>query len=73
MSQPITFVVLSTGLDNFKEIRKALSAEPRIQLLAFGRQTEETCPSVGAIHATFNQFFFYKLLDEQTCGVTVDV
>jgi pilus assembly protein CpaE len=41
MSQPITFVVLSTGLDNFKEIRKALSAEPRIQLLAGGNDIEQ--------------------------------
>ena len=34
MTQPITFVVLSTGLDNFKEIRKALTAESRVHLLA---------------------------------------
>ena len=41
MSQPITFVVLSTGLDNFKEIRKALTAEPRIKLLAGGNDIEQ--------------------------------
>lgn len=41
MTQPITFVVLSTGLDNFKEIRKALSAESRVQLLAGGNDTEQ--------------------------------
>src|SRR6201991_301870 len=40
MTQPITFVVLSTGLDNFKEIRKALSAEGRVQLLAGGNDTK---------------------------------
>ncbi|HKE58613.1 MAG TPA: AAA family ATPase [Pyrinomonadaceae bacterium] len=41
MTQPISFVVLSTGLDNFKEIRKALSAEGRVQLLAGGNDTEQ--------------------------------
>jgi pilus assembly protein CpaE len=41
MTQPITFVVLSTGLDNFKEIRRALSAEPRVQLLAGGNDTDQ--------------------------------
>jgi pilus assembly protein CpaE len=41
MTQAISFVVLSTGLDNFKEIRKALSAEGRVQLLAGGNDTEQ--------------------------------
>ena len=41
MTQPITFVVLSTGLDNFKDIRKALSAEGRVQLLAGGNDPEQ--------------------------------
>lgn len=41
MSQQITFVVLSTGLDNFKDIRKALSAESRVQLLAGGNDPEQ--------------------------------
>src|SRR6267142_4028260 len=41
MTQPITFVVLSTGLDNFKEIRKALSAESRVHLLAGGNDAEQ--------------------------------
>lgn len=41
MSQPITFVVLSTGLDNFKEIRRALTAEKRVQLLAGGNDIEQ--------------------------------
>lgn len=41
MTQPITFVVLSTGLDNFKDIRRALSAESRVQLLAGGNDTEQ--------------------------------
>lgn len=41
MSQPITFVVLSTGLDNFKDIRKALSSEGRVQLLAGGNDPDQ--------------------------------
>jgi pilus assembly protein CpaE len=41
MTQPISFVVLSTGLDNFKAIRKALSAESRVKLLAGGNDTEQ--------------------------------
>ncbi|MDQ3666311.1 MAG: AAA family ATPase [Acidobacteriota bacterium] len=41
MTQPLTLVVLSTGLDNFKEIRTALSAEKRVQLLAGGNDTEQ--------------------------------
>ena len=41
MSEPISVVVLSTGLENFKDIRKALSAEPRVKLLAGGNDTEQ--------------------------------
>ncbi len=41
MTQPITFVVLSTGLDNFKDIRRALSAEGRVQLLAGGNDPDQ--------------------------------
>lgn len=41
MTQPLTIVVLSTGLDNFKEIRTALSADNRVQLLAGGNDTEQ--------------------------------
>jgi pilus assembly protein CpaE len=41
MTQPITVVVLSTGLDNFKEIRAALSADKRVQLLAGGNDVEQ--------------------------------
>jgi pilus assembly protein CpaE len=41
MSQPITFVVLSTGLDNFKAIRKAMTAESRVHLLAGGNDAEQ--------------------------------
>jgi len=41
MTQPLTVVVLSTGLDNFKEIRAALSADNRVQLLAGGNDVEQ--------------------------------
>ncbi|MDQ1729392.1 MAG: pilus assembly protein CpaE [Pyrinomonadaceae bacterium] len=41
MTQPITLVVLSTGLDNFKEIRTAISSDNRVQLLAGGNDAEQ--------------------------------
>lgn len=41
MKQSLTVVVLSTGLDNFKEIRAALSADSRVQLLAGGDDIEQ--------------------------------
>ncbi|HEV8431342.1 MAG TPA: AAA family ATPase [Pyrinomonadaceae bacterium] len=41
MTEPISVVVLSTGLENFKDIRKALSAEQRVKLLAGGNDTDQ--------------------------------
>jgi len=41
MTPPLTIVVLSTGLENFKEIRTALSADSRVQLLAGGNDAEQ--------------------------------
>ncbi|MDX6693505.1 MAG: pilus assembly protein CpaE [Blastocatellia bacterium] len=41
MTQPLTFVILSTGLDGFKEIRAALAAEGRARLLAGGDDAEQ--------------------------------
>lgn len=41
MTEPISVVVLSTGLDNFKDIRRALSNEERVKLLAGGNDTEQ--------------------------------
>src|SRR6266849_8581082 len=41
MTQPLTIVVLSTGLDNFKEIRAALTADGRAQLLAGGNDADQ--------------------------------
>src|ERR1044071_1405738 len=41
MTQPLTLVVLSTALDNFKEIRAALASDNRLQLLAGGNDAEQ--------------------------------
>ncbi|MFZ0064189.1 MAG: AAA family ATPase [Pyrinomonadaceae bacterium] len=41
MNQPLTVVILSTGLDNFKELRTALSADSRVQLLAGGDDADQ--------------------------------
>ena len=41
MTQPISFVVLSTDLNQFKDIRRALSAEGRGELLAGGNDTDQ--------------------------------
>lgn len=41
MTQSLTLVVLSTGLDNFKEIRAALAFDSRVQLLAGGDDAEQ--------------------------------
>ncbi|HWN10473.1 MAG TPA: AAA family ATPase [Pyrinomonadaceae bacterium] len=41
MTQPITIVILSSGLENFKEIRAALSADDRVRLLAGGNDAEQ--------------------------------
>jgi pilus assembly protein CpaE len=41
MTQPLTFVVLSNGLDSFKEIRTALCTDSRVQLLAGGNDAEQ--------------------------------
>jgi pilus assembly protein CpaE len=41
MTQPLTFVILTTGLDNFKELRNALSSDPRTKLLAGGDDADQ--------------------------------
>jgi pilus assembly protein CpaE len=41
MIEPLTFVILSTGLDTFKEIRGALSSDGRARLLAGGDDAEQ--------------------------------
>lgn len=46
MTQPLTFVVLSSGLDNFKEIRAALAADGRAHLLAGGDDAEQVLSEI---------------------------
>ena len=46
MTQPLTFVILSTGLDNFKEIRAALATDQRARLLAGGDDAEQVYPEI---------------------------
>jgi pilus assembly protein CpaE len=41
MTNPLTFVVLGTGLDNFKAIRNALAADSRARLLAGGNDADQ--------------------------------
>lgn len=41
MTKTISIVVLSTGIENFKEIRQALSADDRTRLLAGGNDAEQ--------------------------------
>jgi pilus assembly protein CpaE len=41
MTQQLTFVILSTGLDDFKEIRTALASDERARLLAGGDDAEQ--------------------------------
>jgi len=46
MTQPLTFVVLSTSLDSFKELRGALAANDRTRLLAGGDDPEQLFPEI---------------------------
>jgi pilus assembly protein CpaE len=41
MTQPLSIVVLSTDLDNFKELRASLTKDSRVQLLAGGDDAEQ--------------------------------
>lgn len=41
MTQPLTVVILSTGLESFKALRTALSADSRVQLLAGGDDSDQ--------------------------------
>ena len=41
MNEPLTFVILTPGLDNFKELRGALSGDGRARLLAGGDDAEQ--------------------------------
>ena len=46
MTQPLTFVILSNGLDSFKEIRSALLADERARLLAGGDDVEQVSAEI---------------------------
>ena len=46
MTNPLTVVVLSTGLDNFRAIRAALAAESRAQLLAGGNDADQVSEEI---------------------------
>lgn len=41
MTQPLSVVILSTGLENFKELRNALTSDSRVQLLAGGDDADQ--------------------------------
>ena len=66
MTQSLSVVVLSAGLDDFNQLRGALTADSRVQLLAGGTDIEQIhdevvrlktdtpplqAPSVGAVRA----------------------
>lgn len=50
MTQPLTFVILSTGLDTFKEIRHALASDARARLLAGGDDAEQVYAEIKNLH-----------------------
>ena len=60
MTQPLTFVILSTGLDTFKEIRAALATDERARLLAGGDDAEQVYAEIknlrpGAVIITMSE------------------
>ncbi|HZI47515.1 MAG TPA: AAA family ATPase [Pyrinomonadaceae bacterium] len=71
MTEPISVVVLSTGLDNFKDIRKALSAEQRVKLLAGGNDADQLYeeivrlkPAVAIIALSANADYAVKFIEK---------
>src|ERR671932_349809 len=46
MSQQLTFVILSSGLDSLRELRGALAARDHTRLLAAGDDTEQMLPEI---------------------------
>jgi pilus assembly protein CpaE len=76
MSQPITIIVLSTALENFKEMRQALSTDSRVQLLAGGNDSEQLYeeiirlkPSAAIITLGANADHAIKLIERLTAEV----
>src|SRR6266705_1931025 len=49
MTQPLTFVISTTGLDNFKELRKALSSDARTKLLAGGDDSDQLFEEIARL------------------------
>jgi len=73
MTQPLTFVVLSTDLDNFKTIRAALTAQSGAQLLAGGTDIDQLQeeivrlqPSAAIIALSENSGAALKLIERLT-------
>ena len=71
MTEPISVVVLSTGLENFKDIRKALSAEQRVKLLAGGNDADQLYeeivrlkPAVAIIALGANADYAVKFIEK---------
>jgi pilus assembly protein CpaE len=50
MSQTLTFVILSTGLDSLKELRGALAANDNTRLLVAGDDPEQLQPEIARLH-----------------------
>ncbi|HEV2707925.1 MAG TPA: AAA family ATPase [Pyrinomonadaceae bacterium] len=50
MTQQLTFVILSTGLETFKELRGALSGETGARLLAGGDDAEQVFAEIERLH-----------------------
>ncbi|MGB9180047.1 MAG: AAA family ATPase [Pyrinomonadaceae bacterium] len=50
MTRPLTFVILSTSLDSFKEIRAALAADSRTRLLAGGDDAEQLYTEIARLN-----------------------
>src|SRR2546423_13566402 len=46
MTQQLTFVILSTGLDTFRELRGALSTQEGARVLAGGDDAEQVFPEI---------------------------
>src|SRR5215510_15360510 len=52
MTEPISVVVLSTGLENFKDIGGPLTAESRVQLLAGGNDADQLYEEIVRLKPT---------------------
>jgi pilus assembly protein CpaE len=75
MTQPLTLVLLSTGLDGFKEMRAALASDARAQLLAGGNDAEQVYeeivrlkPSAAIISLGPNEDQTIKLIQKVTAA-----